>query len=58
MDFALDYQIVICFEIGNITPNKGEVIKMVDSRFEEMKIMYGTIFKFPVAVMCQHAYEE
>ena len=58
MGFALDYQIAICFEIGDITLIKGEVIKMVDSRFEEMKIMYGTILKFPVAVMCQHASDE
>ena len=55
MGFALDYQIAICFEIGDFTLNKGEVIKMVDARFEEMKILYGTILKFPVAVMCQHA---
>ena len=52
--FALDYQIAISFEIGNLKVSKEYVIEKIKERLKKMKIEIGSMIGEPIAVMCYH----
>ena len=52
--FALDYQIAISFEIGDLKLSKEVIMKKVKERLNKMKIETGGIIGEPIAVMCYH----
>ena len=54
-DYALDYQIAICFEIENIALSKEHVLQIVEERFRTMNIKLGTLLgSKPIAILCAH----
>ena len=53
-DFALDYQIAISFEIGNLKVSKESVIEKIKERLKKMKIAIGSMIGEPIAIMCYH----
>ena len=52
--FALDYQIAISFEIGNLKVSKESVMEKVKERLRKMKIEIGSMIGEPIAIMCYH----
>ena len=52
--FALDYQIAISFEIGNLKVSKESVMKKVKERLKKIKIAIGSMIGEPIAIMCYH----
>ena len=52
--FALDYQIAISFEIGNLKVSKESVMEKVKERLKKMKIAIGSMIGEPIAIMCYH----
>ena len=52
--FALDYQIAISFEIGNLKVSKENVIEKIKERLKKMKIEIGSMIGESIAVMCYH----
>ena len=52
--FALDYQIAISFEIGNLKLSKESVIEKVKERLKKMKIAICSMIGEPIAIMCYH----
>ena len=52
--FALDYQIAISFEIGNLKVSKESVMEKVKERLKKMKIEIGSMIGEPIAIMCYH----
>ena len=57
-DYALDYQIAICFEIEDIALSKEEVLQLVEERFQSMNIKLGTsLGSKPIAVLCAHNFQ-
>ena len=62
--YALDYQIAICFEIGDIALSKEVVLKLIEDRCTKMKIELGTLLGTkPIAQLlylewhCQNSHE-
>ena len=52
--FALDYQIAISFEIGNLKLSKESVMEKVKERLKKMKIAIGSMIGEPIVIMCYH----
>ena len=52
--FALDYQVAIIFELGDIVLLKDDVMTMVVARLKHMHIKVVNILGEPVAIMCYH----
>ena len=52
--FALDYQIAISFEIGNLKVSKENVMEKIKERLKKMKIEIGSMIGDPIAIMCYH----
>ena len=52
--FALDYQIAIAFEIGELKVSKENVMGKVKERLKKMKIAIGLMIGEPIAIMCYH----
>ena len=52
--FALDYQIAIAFEIGDLKVSKENVMEKVKERLKKMKIAIGSMIGEPIAIMCYH----
>ena len=52
--FALDYQIAIAFEIGELKVSKEKVMEKVKERLKKMKIIIGSMIGEPIAIMCYH----
>ena len=52
--FALDYQIAISFEIGNLKVSKESVMEKVKERLKKMKIAIGSMIGEPIAIMYYH----
>ena len=52
--FALDYQIAISFEIGNLKMSKENVMEKIKERLKKMKIEIGSMIGEPIAVTCYH----
>ena len=49
--FALDYQIAISFEIGNLKVSKENVMERVKERLKKMKIAIGSMIGEPIAIV-------
>ena len=52
--FALDYQIAISFEIGNLKVSKESKMEKFKERLKNMKIAIGSMIGEPIAIMCYH----
>ena len=52
--FALDYQIAIFFEIGNLKVLKESVMEKIKERLKKMKIATSSMIGEPIAIMCYH----
>ena len=52
--FALDYQIIISFEIGDLKLPKEVILEKVKERLNKMKIEVGELIGEPIAVLCFH----
>ena len=54
-EYALDYQITICFEIWDIVLSKEVVLKLIEDRFTKMKIELGILLGTKlIVVLCAH----
>ena len=51
---ALDYQIAISFEIGDLKLSKEVILEKVKERLNKMKIEVGELIGEPIAVLCFH----
>lgn len=52
--FALDYHILIFFELEEMIIPKEEAHEKIIKRLEEMKISLGHEISDPIAIMCTH----
>ena len=52
--FALDYQIAIAFEIGDLKLSKENMMEKVKERLKKMKIAIGSMIGEPIAIKCYH----
>ena len=52
--FALNYQIAISFEIGNLKVSKESVMEKIKERLKKMKIAIGSMIGEPIVIMCYY----